>query len=125
MEKDIKECLIERARELRKNATHVENRLWSLIRTKRLKGYKFKRQYIIGAYIVDFICLEQKLIIELDGSQHLDAAEYDKERTHFLNSKGYHVLRFWNNEVLENTENVLNVILESLASLDLIISLPY
>ena len=117
MGKYIKEGMMERARVLRKNATNAENRLWYFIRAKRLKGYKFKRQYILGPYIVDFICLEKRLIIELDGSQHIETVEYDKERTHFLNSKGYRVLRFWNNEVLNNIENVLNAILDPLVSL--------
>ncbi len=77
-------------------------------------GYKFRRQQPIGHYIVDFICLEQRLVIELDGGQHSQQVNYDSERTGFLASQGFRVLRFWNNQVLEDVEAVKAVILESL-----------
>jgi len=106
--------LLVRARKLRKNSTDTEQRLWYFLRAKRFNGYKFKRQYIIGNYIVDFICIENKLIIELDGSQHIDAIKYDMKRTNYLIDRGYNVLRFWNNDVLQNTDGVLQEILNVL-----------
>ena len=80
------------------------------MRASRFQNLKFKRQKLIGNYIVDFVCLEQKLIIELDGGQHAEQIEYDKTRTNFLESEGYEVLRFWNNQVLHELEGVLEVI---------------
>jgi len=106
--------LLVRARKLRKDSTDTEQRLWYFLRAKRFNGYKFKRQYIIGNYIVDFICIEHKLIIELDGSQHMDAIQYDMKRTNYLIDRGYNVLRFWNNDVLQNTDGVLQEILNVL-----------
>jgi very-short-patch-repair endonuclease len=104
----------ERARELRQNMTLAENRMWYFLRNRRLKGYKFVREYVIDGYIADFACREKKLVIEIDGSQHIDAAEYDQQRTKYLNSLGYKVLRFWNNEVLSNIEIVLNTIVRTI-----------
>ena len=106
------------ARELRINATDAERRLWSKLRLRQLEGARFRRQHPIGPYIVDFICLEQKLVIELDGGQHADAVEYDEARTAWLAASGYHVLRFWNNEVLRNIAGVLEAILEALGGWD-------
>ncbi len=97
--------LTERARQLRKNMTDAERRLWSKLRGKQL-GFKFKRQVPIGNYIVDFICPSKKLIIEVDGSQHINN-EYDRKRDEYLKSRGYTVLRFWDNEVLKESEAVL------------------
>ncbi|MDB2414338.1 transcription-repair coupling factor [Rickettsiales bacterium] len=99
--------LIENARNLRKNQTEVEKKLWSELRGRRFGGYKFRRQHDIEKYIVDFVCLDKKLIIELDGGQHAEQKEHDKKRTKFLESKGYRVIRFWNNQVIENLEGVL------------------
>ena len=106
--------LNERARDLRKRSTDAENRLWYFVRNRRLNDHKFVRQFIVGPYIVDFVCREKKLIIELDGSQHADAIIYDQERTYYLEGEGYRVLRFWNNEVSNNINDVLEMILESL-----------
>ena len=78
-------------------------------------GFKFKRQAPIGKYIVDFVCLEKRLIIELDGGQHLDNQKYDMERTAWLNASGFKVLRFWNNDVLQQTTSVIEVIMQALA----------
>ncbi len=104
------------ARNLRKNQTDTEQILWSHLRNRQVADCKFRRQYPIGAYIVDFVCLSKNFIIELDGSQHLDAKNHDAARTKFLNDKGFKVIRFWNNDVLENTEAVLekiyNVLME-------------
>ena len=98
------------ARNLRKNSTIQERRLWNLLKNRQFHNLKFKRQHPIGDYIVDFICKEVKVIIEIDGGQHneLENINYDKVRTEFLNSLGYKVIRFWNNEVYENIESVLS-----------------
>ena len=101
------------ARELKRNMTDAEHRLWYHLRGKRLNGIKFRRQQSIGSYIVDFVSMEHKLIIELDGGQHSEQADYDAERTVFLNREGYRVLRFWNHEVLQQTEAVLAKIAEA------------
>jgi len=106
----------EKARELRKNQTDAEKAIWRLVRAKQITGLKFRRQHPIQPYIVDFVCPEKMLIIELDGGQHADneAVVYDEKRTKFLESKGYTVIRFWNNEVLNNIEGVYEVILRNL-----------
>ena len=107
------------AKHMRSNMTKEENKLWYYLRAKRFYDYKFKRQVLIGNYIVDFLCPEKKLIIELDGGQHneIDAINYDNERTKFLSSLGYKVIRFWNNEVWDNFDGVCEVILKSLESI--------
>jgi len=92
--------------ELRKELTPAERKLWALIRNDQL-GVNFRRQHAVGNYIPDFVCIEKKLIIELDGSQHLEQQEYDEERTKFLNSLGYKVIRFWNNDVMNNIDGVI------------------
>lgn len=96
------------ARDLRKNSTKEEQILWRLLRNRQFFGLKFKRQFQIGNYIVDFVCEEKKLIIELDGGQHnqMQNIEQDNIRTDFLNSKGYKVLRLWNNDVIKNLKGV-------------------
>ena len=104
-----------RAIELRRKLTPAERKLWSRIRNDQL-GVNFRRQHAIEKYIPDFVCIEKKLIIELDGSQHLEQQEYDAERTEFLKSKGYKVLRFWNNDVMNDIDSVLNVIWDTLNS---------
>lgn len=91
--------------------TDAENRIWYYLRDRRLQGYKFVRQYVIGKYIVDFICREKKLIIEIDGGQHMNAMEYDEQRSCYLESRGYQVLRVWNNEVFDNIQGVMESIL--------------
>ncbi len=98
---------------LRKEPTPAERKLWSRIRNDQL-GVTFRRQHAVGNYIPDFCCPKAKLIIELDGSQHLEQEEYDEERTVYLETQGYRVLRFWNHEVLRNIENVIKVILYAL-----------
>ncbi len=100
-----------RAEELRHNPTDAEAALWKALRMHQANGIHFRRQYAIGPYIVDFCSVRGKLIIELDGGQHLEQKGYDDERTAFLASKGYQVLRFWNNEVLQNLDSVMTVIL--------------
>ena len=99
---------------LRKNQTDAEKRLWSHLRNRQLSGCKFRRQHEIGNYIVDFVCLEKKLIIELDGGQHANQNRYDCQRSAILESLGYTVIRFWDNEVLTQTQNVLEAIHKTL-----------
>jgi very-short-patch-repair endonuclease len=88
----------------------AEIRLWWRLRGHRMKGVHFRNQNAIGNYVVDFCAPRRKLIIELDGNQHLDQEKYDMERTAFLESKGYRVLRFWNHQVMNDIEGVLSVI---------------
>ena len=106
--------LMRRAGELRKNQTEAEAKLWSRLRAHRVEGIQFRRQHAIGNYIVDFCSLRRKLIIEVDGSQHLEQAEYDAERTKYFKSKGYRVLRFWNNQVMRELDTVMRVIWEEI-----------
>ncbi len=96
------------SRKLRNNLTEAEKKLWYYLRNNNL-GEKFRRQQLIGTYYVDFICLKKYLIIEVDGGQHYDSAD-DKIRDNFFKKEGFTVLRFWNNEVLENIEEVLEKI---------------
>ena len=104
----------QRARRLRRNPTDAEKKLWSLLRRKQLSGYRFRRQVPIGPYVVDFACLAAHLVIEVDGGQHALSVERDKERTTWLEARGYKVVRFWNNEVLGNPDGVLQTILSAL-----------
>jgi len=99
--------IVQRARELRRNPTDTERKLWHHIRDKRIENFRFRRQRPIGKYIVDFICLEVNLVIELDGGHHADQQQYDAERTKYLTAQGLHVLRYWNNDVMQNIEGVL------------------
>ena len=105
----------ERARALRGNLTDAERRLWNHLRRKQIDGHRFRRQVPIGPYIADFVCLDAKLVIEVDGGQHNDNAHNDARRTALIEAQGFRVLRFWNNDVLGNTEGVLEVIRQSLA----------
>ena len=92
----------ESARKLRKNMTDTEQYVWSRIRHKQLGGFRFRRQHPIGSFIGDFICLEQRLILELDGGQHDDRKDYDELRTRYLNECGYRVVRYWNHQIFED-----------------------
>ena len=102
------------AKQLRRDSTDAERCLWAHIRAHRLLGWKFKRQQPLGQYIVDFVCFEAKLVIELDGGQHADASNADQIRDAWLHSQGFQTVRFWNNEVLGNTEGVLDRIADLL-----------
>ena len=108
--------ITEKARSLRKNMTKQERILWQFLRKKSINGLKFRRQYPIGSYIVDFICNEKKLIIEIDGGQHNEDKNsiYDHERTKYLETKGYKVIRFWNHDIENNIEGVYREILKYL-----------
>ena len=100
----------ERARTLRRSPTDAERRLWHYLRRRHLHGARFRRQFCIGPFIVDFVSLDAMLVIELDGSQHQAAIAYDAHRSRFLKQRGFRILRFWDNEVLAKTEAVLEVI---------------
>jgi len=104
-----------RAKAMRSEPTEAEHRLWQILRAKRLAGFKFKRQLPIDHYIVDFVCLRERLIVEADGGQHSGSVG-DKRRDAYLKSQGFRVLRFWNNEIFENEEGVLTSILSALQS---------
>lgn len=105
----------DRARQLRREGTDAERKLWSRLRNNGL-GFKFRRQHQIGPFIVDFFSLEARLIVEVDGGQHHDSSEQraDEERTRYLEGRGFTVVRFWNDEVLRDTEAVLARILDLL-----------
>jgi very-short-patch-repair endonuclease len=98
------------ARELRNNSTDTECLLWRHLRNSQLEGVKFRRQQQIEAYIVDFVSFDKRVVIELDGGQHAVNEDYDKQRDACLRANGFAVLRFWNNDVIKNTEGVLEVI---------------
>jgi adenine-specific DNA-methyltransferase len=106
--------LLSRARTMRTHATDAENLLWQLLRNRRLGGAKFRRQHLIGRYIADFYSNEHSLVIELDGGQHMEQRHYDEQRTSYLQNQGLTVLRFWNNQVLIETESVLQAIWEQI-----------
>jgi len=109
--------LISKARFLRRNMTDTERKLWSYLQCRQVDDFKFRRQQIIGPYIVDFVCLSRRLIIECDGGQHhTDQKKYDQRRDQFLRSKGYRILRFWNLDVLNNLEGVYGEIQKALNS---------
>ena len=102
------------AHRLRKNLTPAEKKLWVYLRGDKLNNINFRRQHAIGNYVVDFCSIKQKIIIELDGSQHLEQTERDDERTRYLQSQGYKVIRFWNNAVMNDINAVIEVILDEL-----------
>ncbi len=108
----MKRPLTYNARKLRNNLTEVEKYIWQELRLHNL-DVKFRRQAVIGRYIVDFVCFERKLIVEIDGGQHADSQK-DKVREQWLSDQGFQILRFWNSEVLENREGVLQKIYECL-----------
>lgn len=108
-----KSDLLARAKWMRLNPTDAERRLWAVVRGKRLSGYKFRRQVIIDSYIVDFINLDHRLIVEADGSQHAES-EYDRRRDAYLKGQGFTVLRFWNCDVLKDSNAVAETIWHAL-----------
>ncbi len=99
--------MLHRAGELRHQATPAEKKLWAYLRLMRKEGVHFRRQYAIGTFITDFCAPRRKIVIELDGSQHTEQEEYDKERTGCLANQGYKVIRFWNSDVMNNIEAVI------------------
>ena len=104
-----------KAQRLRRQLTDAERKLWSALRNRQLEGAKFRRQQPIGPFIADFVCQEHRLIVEADGGQHADNVT-DRGRTAFLQSKGYQVLRFWNNDILNNLDGVADVIAIALST---------
>jgi len=106
----------QQARALRKRLTDAERLLWRHLRNRELGGWKFKRQYPVGPFIVDFICLEKNVVIEVDGGQHAEDEESDLQRSTYLKKMGYRLFRFWNNQVLRETEAVLEAIFATLAA---------
>ena len=109
---EIEKMLTETARELRNNSTEAEKHLWYVLRCKNL-GVKFRRQAVIGRYIVDFVCFEERLVVEVDGGQHAENQQ-DKVRDEWLRKEGFKVLRFWNHDVLGNRESVVEKIMKYL-----------
>ena len=105
------------ARRLRRNQTEVEQILWRHLRNRQMLGFKFRRQYPIKSYVTDFASLEAGLVIELDGGQHADRQVYDAERTRVLEACGFHVVRFWNRDVIETLDGVLVAIQAHLTAL--------
>jgi very-short-patch-repair endonuclease len=110
--------LKERARQLRRDQTDAERKLWARLRSRQLNGFKFRRQFVIGSFITDFCCFEQRLVVELDGGHHASETATDETRSAFLRSRGYRVLRFWDNEVFENIDAVLQRIAQVLGESD-------
>jgi very-short-patch-repair endonuclease len=104
----------ERARTLRREMTEAEKQLWQILRSRQTEGYRFRRQVPIGGFIADFVCHAARVIVEIDGGQHDHASEKEASRTRFLEAEGYRVLRFWNNEVLDNPAGVRAAIAENL-----------
>ena len=104
------------ARKLRQRSTDAELKLWHFLRNRQFLGRKFRRQHPLPPYIVDFVCLEEKLIVELDGGQHLEQIARDEKRTMFLQSLGFRVIRFWNDDVLLKTNSVLEEILRTMTT---------
>ena len=108
------DVLRDRARKLRREQTDAEKKLWTSLRSRQLNGHKFRRQFVIGSVIADFCCFEHHLVIEVDGGQHADQTAADQRRVAFLHSRGYRILRFWDNKVLENLNGVLEKIARAL-----------
>jgi very-short-patch-repair endonuclease len=114
-----------RARSLRQNMTEAERRVWQMLRSQQLKGYKFRRQVPIGRYIADFVCHEVRLIVEIDGGQHDRSSPQEAERSMFLHNQGYRILRFWNNEVMANLDGVHQTIADELGGITPTQTLPH
>ncbi len=104
-----------RSRELRNNATDAERRLWAKLSARQVAGVRFNRQFPVGPFICDFVSRGAKLIVEVDGGQHADRIAADERRTAYLQSKGYRVIRFWNNDVLENIDGIIQMIERALS----------
>ena len=125
VKKEPSEGAYRRARILRREMTEAEKRLWQMLRLRQTEGYRFRRQVPIGRFIADFVCHAARLIVEIDGGQNDLSSEEEASRTRFLESEGYRVLRFWNNEVLDNPEGVHSVIADNLHQVTPTQTLPY
>jgi len=113
------------ARALRREMTEAEKKIWCRLRLRQTEGYRFRRQVPLGPFIADFVCREAKLIVEIDGGQHGPMSEQEAYRTRFLESQGCRLLRFWNNEVLENLDGVQTVIAQGLRRVTPTQTLPH
>ena len=116
----IDPIILDRARRMRREMTQPELKLWSILRNRALVGVKFRRQMPIGNYIADFCCLDRRLIVELDGGQHVEQEAADVSRSMFLSQKGFRVLRFWNEQVLSGSEFVVAEILAAISEHELV-----
>jgi very-short-patch-repair endonuclease len=114
MKKQPSDRAREQAKVLRREMTEAEQRIWHRLRSRQAEGYRFRRQVPFGRFTADFVCHEAKLIVEIEGGQHDPCSGQETHRTRFLESQGYRVLRFWNNEVLENPDGVQTVIARDL-----------
>jgi very-short-patch-repair endonuclease len=114
MKRPVRRRISPHAAPLRRNATDAENKLWAILRNRQIDDAKFRFQHTIDPFVVDFACVEAMLIVEVDGSQHNEEA--DAGRTQFLEREGFRVIRFWNNDVLQNPEGVVEVIRAALAA---------
>lgn len=114
MKRQPADGLRERAKALRRNLTEAEKKLWAILRLRQMDGHKFRRQVPFGRYVADFACHEARLIVEVDGGQHDPSLEPEARRLEYLSREGYRVLRFWNNDVLENPEGVHAAITKTL-----------
>ena len=108
----MKKILLDNAKNLRKNQTEAEKLLWKHLKAKQINGFKFRRQHPMGKFITDFICLEKKLVVELDGGQHVLNKEKDIERDKWFYNEGFEVLRIWNNEIFHNINGIMEAIEE-------------
>jgi len=106
--------LTSRSRKLRRNSTDAERKLWTILRNRELGGFKFRQQVELDGYVVDFLCHERRLIVEVDGGQH--TPERDARRTAYLENQGFRILRFWNHDVLQNLDGVWTTIEEALTT---------
>jgi len=104
----------DRSRSLRAGSTDAERALWAHLKARNLAGCKFRRQYAISGFVVDFVCLERRLVVELDGGQHVEQSAYDERRSAILSKSAFRVIRFWNDDVLLRMESVLEEILRQL-----------
>lgn len=114
--RELSPVLVQHSRAMRKEPSEAEKKLWYRLRQKQLAGAKFRRQHPIGSCIVDFVCVEHGLIVELDGSQHAEQESYDQRRDAYLRQQGYRISRFWNTDVMRNIEGVLEMIVKALES---------
>ena len=118
MPRPYRDVHTQNARALRTDATEAEDRLWGLLRGRRFGGFKFRRQHAIGDYIADFACVERRVIVELDGSQHVERAAYDRRRSAWFESIGYRVVRVWNADFLRDSESSREAIWAALTEND-------
>ena len=125
MKKHLVDGARARSRDLRQNMTEAEKRMWQILRSRQMNGFKFRRQVPMRRYIADFVCHEAKLVVEIDGGQHHHLSPGETERTRVLQSEGYRLLRFWNNDVLANPDGVYEAIAAELGRITPTQTLPH